>query len=298
MCERPPEAPTELLASADVIFEGTAGASVEKAAPRNPRAFTMPSFTETQFTVTRMWKGAPVKSIAVGSSQPCGLSFQKGEQWLVFASKNEDGSLSTGRCTSSGKLDVAQRELALLAKGAPVKAPEATLSAWRAEKPGATRELRFSDKAGEHLVKFSLSDLKRRKSSEGYSRSRELLVTHSIGKKQVWQARDFVQQCEFDLSLEFLDGAIEVTDVDENGLGEISFLYVLGCRSDVSPDTMKLLMYEDATKYALRGESMVQVNATDFIGGEFQVDPSFDKAPAAFLDFARAKWKRFVTDVK
>jgi hypothetical protein len=31
---------------------------------------------------------------------------------------------------------------------------------------------------------------------------------------------------------------------------------------------------------------------------EVAVDPAFQKAPAAFLDFARAKWKRLVTDAK
>ncbi|PZR11467.1 MAG: hypothetical protein DI536_17735 [Archangium gephyra] len=171
-------------------------------------------------------------------------------------------------------------------------APQAKLTE---PKPG-TRELRFTDKAGEHLVTFVLSDVKKKKSSEGWSKSRDLLVTHTIGNKQVWQAKDFVQKCEFDLQLELVDGSIEVTDVDENGQGEVSFLYRLGCRSDVSPDGMKLLMYEGTTKYALRGESKERVSDTDFIGGEFQADAAFERAPAAFFDFATAKWKRLVVD--
>ncbi|MGV3619417.1 MAG: M949_RS01915 family surface polysaccharide biosynthesis protein [Archangium sp.] len=173
-------------------------------------------------------------------------------------------------------------------------APDAKLTDWK----NGVRELRFTDKAGEHLVKFVLSDVKKKKSSEGWSKSRDLLVTHTIGKKQIWQAKDFVQQCEFDLQLEVVDGSIEVSDVDENGQGEVSFLYRLGCRSDVSPDGMKLLMYEGPTKFALRGESKERVSETEFMGGEFQADPAFDKAPAVFLDFATAKWKRLVTDVK
>lgn len=177
-------------------------------------------------------------------------------------------------------------------------APEAKLTDWKPGRPGATRELRFTDTAGEHVVKFTLSDVKTKKTRDGSARSRDLLVTHTVGKKQVWQAKDFVQQCEFDLTLELVEGSIEVTDVDGNGQGEISFLYRLGCRSDVSPDGMKLLMYEGATKYALRGESKAQVSDTEFIGGEFQADPAFDKAPAVFSDFAQAKWKRLVIGVK
>ncbi len=164
---------------------------------------------------------------------------------------------------------------------------------------GGSKELRFSDKAGAHSVRFTLSaERTRTKEEDVIERSRDLLVVHTVGKKEVWRAKDFVERCEFDLTLELLDGSIEVTDLDDDGEPEISFVYRLACRSDVSPRQVKLLMYEGATKYALRGDSRERVGENEFMGGEFKADAAFDQAPPKFLEFARAKWKTLVVDVK
>ncbi len=295
-CEAPAKDLKSYLASADVIFEGVAGESVPTTPPSNKGMFRPVSATATTFTVKRVWKGDVTMLTRVLSTEPCGLSFEKGQAWLVHAWKNDDGSFSTGRCSGSRELGMAERELDWLRTGAKSVGarPASTMTAWKKEKGGTSRELRFTDMAGEHLVKFNLTDVKSKKVEDGYARSRELVVTHTLGGKAVWQAKDFVKQCVFDLALELYDDSVEVTDVDENGFGEISFLYKLGCRSDVSPDTAKLLLYEGPTKFALRGETREQVGETEFAGGEFQADPAFETAPAAFLDFATAKWRRVI----
>lgn len=167
-------------------------------------------------------------------------------------------------------------------------APSSTLGEWTTKKDVRSRELRFTDSAGEHVVTFSLTSRAR-----GDTKSRDLLVTHLAGKQEVWRAKDFVTDCEFDLELDLLEGSIEVTDLDGDGAAEVSFLYRLGCRSDVSPLTVKLLMYEGATKYALRGDSRERVGENEFMGGEFRADPAFDNAPA-FLAHAKARWKSLV----
>lgn len=174
-------------------------------------------------------------------------------------------------------------------------APQAQLAAWETTKSGQTRELRFTDKDGAHLVKFFLGAQRQKKIEDGYSRDRDLNVTHTVGKREVWKAKDFVKQCEFDLELEFLDGSFEVTDLDDDGVAEVSFLYKLGCRSDVSPLEVKLLMYEGSKKYALRGESYERVGETEYAGGTFK--PDFGDAPPAFLEFAKLKWQRLVVDL-
>lgn len=182
------------------------------------------------------------------------------------------------------------RLLALLLSAAPTM----TLGSWATAKGVTSRELRFTDAAGAHVVTFQLGPQKVKRSENVVLRSRELLVTHVAGKQEVWRAKDFVNDCEFDLELAVLDGSIAVTDLDEDGEAEVSFLYKLGCRSDVSPLTVKLLMYEGATKYALRGESREQVAEKEWVGGEFKADPAFGAAPA-FLDHAKARWKALVT---
>jgi hypothetical protein len=177
-------------------------------------------------------------------------------------------------------------------------APAFKLSTPLETKDGAwSRTLTFTDKAGEHVVKFDLSAPKAKKVDDDlYERTRLLTVVHTVGKKEVWRAKDFVEKCAFDLSLEFLDGSVEVTDLDDDGEAEVSFLYRLGCRSDVSPLTAKLLMYEGATKYALRGDTRERVGEKEFMGGEFTADPAFQSAPRPFLPYASARWKQLIVD--
>lgn len=129
----------------------------------------------------------------------------------------------------------------------------------------------------------------------------QLLVTHEVeGPKNKWsrvfQAKDFVKDCEFDLTLELVPGLAELSDADGDGELEVSFAYLLGCRSDVSPLTMKLLTYEGATKYALRGTNKVIVSELEdgkreFQGGDFEADPAFEPAPK-LLEHAKARWAK------
>ena len=67
----------------------------------------------------------------------------------------------------------------------------------------------------------------------------------------LWQVHDFVHACEVDSTAEFF-GDIEVTDLDTDGIAETSFAYLVSCKGDISPHTLKLLMHEGKTKYAIR----------------------------------------------
>ena len=150
-------------------------------------------------------------------------------------------------------------------------------------------EVTFRDVDGAHRVRLVFQ-------SPENGGSRRVIITHEARKtekaawKKVWEAKDFVNDCEFDLSLDVSWAQATVTDLDNDGVGEFAFTYVLGCRSDVSPLTMKLLMYEGSSKYALRGTNRVRVSDKDFEGGTFEVDAAFKKAPASFLEHAKAQW--------
>jgi len=49
-------------------------------------------------------------------------------------------------------------------------------------------------------------------------------------------------------------------------------------------------MYEGNKKYALRGESRVQVSATDFVGGNFTLDDNFKTGNTLFRQYAEKMW--------
>lgn len=138
----------------------------------------------------------------------------------------------------------------------------------------------WQDSNGENIVLFTQKEL-------------ELYVYHySVKDDQVKLLRkiyDFEEKCEFDLTLEFLEKSIGVTDLDKNNIGEITFAYQKSCRSDVSPLVLKLLILENGEKYILRGNTIVDLGDQK-IGGDKKMDASFDQAPMVFLDHANKVW--------
>lgn len=112
--------------------------------------------------------------------------------------------------------------------------------------------------------------------------------------EKVWEVKDFVRECPVDLRLDYIPRTLSITDLDENGIAEVAFMYVLSCKGDVSPDDVKLIMYEGNNKYAIRGTNIV--SSPEYISeyeGQTNVDPSFNKAPKVFLDHAMKMWERF-----
>jgi len=113
----------------------------------------------------------------------------------------------------------------------------------------------------------------------------------------LWSVVDMYEECEFDLIVYFQENSLEITDLNDNGIAESVFMYKADCASDYSPMTLKLLMHEGETKYALRGTSRVDYGESEqetSYGGEYEIDPSFKTAPKLFEEFATEKWEDFV----
>lgn len=101
---------------------------------------------------------------------------------------------------------------------------------------------------------------------------------------------DFVRDCPFDVTLEFVEKTIEVTDLDNDNFGEVSFMYKTACRSDMSPATLKYLTIEDGAKYIIRGSELMDFGYEEPYGGEMNIDASFENGPTSFLVHAKKVW--------
>lgn len=106
-----------------------------------------------------------------------------------------------------------------------------------------------------------------------------------------WQLHDFVNQCEEDVAGEFVPGTLTITDLDHNGRAEVWLMYRLACRGDVSPSDMKVIMHQGSNKYAMRGNSRIKVNATDYYGGDYKLDDAFWNGPVVFKQYAIQLWQ-------
>ena len=107
--------------------------------------------------------------------------------------------------------------------------------------------------------------------------------------EQIWQINDLVEDCPFSPEIEFLTQGLRITDLDDDGLNEIWVVYRLGCRSDVSPLDMKIIMYEGHKKYAIRGSQRIYVDGS-YDGGEYKMDAAFREGPESFRRYGKNLW--------
>jgi hypothetical protein len=153
--------------------------------------------------------------------------------------------------------------------------------------------VKWTDKNGENIIVISETDENRKgdfalKELYGYQ-----FVKVGEVWEQVWKIQDKIKDCEFDVTLEYLNKSISITDLDNDGTAESTFLYALTCRSDVSPAEMKLLMHEGDSKYAIRGVRTAKIPGEEPYGGEMNIDKSFNNAPQEFLVHAKNEWEKY-----
>lgn len=138
----------------------------------------------------------------------------------------------------------------------------------------------WNDTKGENIVLFT-------------QKEKELFVYHYLidadNPKLLRKIYDAEKDCDYDLTLEFVEEAIKLTDLDNDSIGELTFAYKIACISDVSPVGLKLVMLEDGKKFILRGNTIIKMGS-DELGGDKTVDASFKSGPSSFLAHANEIW--------
>jgi hypothetical protein len=117
-------------------------------------------------------------------------------------------------------------------------------------------------------------------------------VTKGDSTTLLWRIYDYSKDCSFDIFVKFIDKAFKITDLDKNGIAEVWVMYNNHCTSDASPAPTKIIMYEGNKKYAVRGESRVQVSEKSFMGGQYMLDENFKTGNSLFRQFAVNLWEK------
>jgi len=155
--------------------------------------------------------------------------------------------------------------------------------------------VRWTDNTGDNIVILTATDKTASKGPVGGSDA-ALYAYHYLVSgdsiKQTWKVYDYVEDCDVDIDLYFVDKTFAVTDLNKDGKAEVWIMYKNSCRGDVSPASMKIIMYQDNKKFAVRGINKVQVSANEYAGGEFTFDDAFKKAPVEFRQYAEKLWKQ------
>lgn len=161
--------------------------------------------------------------------------------------------------------------------------------------------VRWTDNIGDNIVILTVTDKTQSKNApdDGYSDG-ALYAYHYLVSgdsiKQTWIVYDYVKECPVDMFLDFVDKTFAVTDLNKDGKSEVWIMYKVSCQGDVSPIPMKIVMYQDNKKFAVRGTTRTKVSATDYIGGEFTFDEAFKNAPVEFRQYAEKLWKQHKTE--
>ena len=161
----------------------------------------------------------------------------------------------------------------------------------------AFRTIAWSDDKGDNLAVFSTTT-KTKSKGAATLQSKSIFVDLFVGKDGRYRkgrtVREVVANCDRDLTNEFLDTSVVVSDLDDNGVGELTFAYRWTCRGDVAPADMKLVVIEGPRTYVLRGTTRVRPGGGAPVGGDFAAE--FTGAPPKFLEHASKAWKRFVDE--
>ncbi len=152
----------------------------------------------------------------------------------------------------------------------------------------------WNDKMGKNIVLTCETGVHENKNSENEHRNAEIFAYHYIVSEnkiqQNWKIYDFVKDCEVDVQANFIKNTLRVTDLNNDGIGEVWIMYKTTCTGDVSPAEMKIIMYQGKQKYAMRGENRVRVSEKEFVGGNYTFDKAFNESPKMFKEFAKNMW--------
>lgn len=155
--------------------------------------------------------------------------------------------------------------------------------------------VKFKDADGYHIVfttETGITDSKG-KDNEGFTDAALYAYSYVInnGKPVLsWQVHDFSKDCPVDVLAQYVHGTFAVTDLNKDNKAEVWLMYRIACRGDVSPASMKIIMYEDGKKYAVRGEAKA-VLPTETIGGKYVMDNAF-LTNKVFKDYAVQLWQK------
>jgi hypothetical protein len=160
--------------------------------------------------------------------------------------------------------------------------------------------VRWTDNTGDNIVLLTINKSQSKSAPDDSYSDGALYVYHFIvlgdSTKPTWRVYDYVKECPVDIILYFVDKTFAVTDLNKDGKAEVWIMYKVSCQGDVSPIPMKIIMYQDNKKFAVRGTTRVKLSATDYMGGEYSYDEAFKNAPAEFRQYAEKLWKQHKTE--
>lgn len=158
--------------------------------------------------------------------------------------------------------------------------------------------LKWKDSRGENLFIFTLENSFRQwdMEEEGMGDYVYLINAYhySIDKKKYKLEKNYINitsECgfpPFELEADFNSKAFEITDIDNDGIAEISFIYYYNCSSEINPKTINLVFIDKGKPYIVRGSELMLTYYPE--SGQRYFGHEFRGASEEILDFVTKKW--------
>lgn len=161
---------------------------------------------------------------------------------------------------------------------------------------------RIVDGQGEHVLQLTRDEkVSPSNPDSGRNEYIRLKATYftKVGRGwiQDWTVMDYVDCPGMDIDGDFFYRAITVTDLNRDGLAEVTLPYHLFCGTGVDPHSLKVIMREGVLKYAVRGESIIRERGMPPMGGGRTFDKSLDSPDLVPYKYHLDKvWKSVVEE--
>ncbi len=153
----------------------------------------------------------------------------------------------------------------------------------------------WTDANGKNLLLFCEKDVNHPPTDDMEMTDRYLYVYHFVDNKDGYKLKNEIKdastECSFEIRARFMESSVTITDLDNDGVGEMTFCYRLGCSSELSPDDLKLFFIEDSDKYSITGNTFVDYGGGITDGGVMTLGENFTKADAKFQEHAKNVWE-------
>lgn len=156
--------------------------------------------------------------------------------------------------------------------------------------------LRFTDKAGQHLLVLTAKDSSSRKGSDrnridSHQLTADLYRLEGGAWRREWLIRDGVVCPDLDSEAVFLLAGLTVTDLDDDQLAEVTVPYRKFCGGGVDTKDLKVVLRSGPLKFALRGQSTLLIPGQAPLAGEHQQDAALAQPQyRSFRDHLEQVW--------